>query len=50
MYILLNVIAGKGPMEKHREPIYDDDVNFKKNTTRVAQNLILHKNADQPRA
>jgi hypothetical protein len=28
----------------------DDDVYFKKITTRMSQNLILHKNADQPRA
>jgi hypothetical protein len=28
----------------------DDDVYVKKNTTRVAQNLILHKNAHQPKA
>jgi hypothetical protein len=27
----------------------DDDVYFKKNTTRVSQNLILHKNTDQPK-
>jgi hypothetical protein len=30
---------------------YDDDnVYFKKITSRVSQNLILHKNADQPKA
>jgi hypothetical protein len=29
---------------------YDDDVYFKKITTRVSQNLILHRNADQPKA
>jgi hypothetical protein len=28
----------------------DDDVYLKKITTRVSQNLILHKNADQPKA
>jgi hypothetical protein len=28
----------------------DDDVYLKKVTTRVSQNLILHKNADQPKA
>jgi hypothetical protein len=28
----------------------DDDVYLKKSTTRVSQNLILHKNADQPKA
>jgi hypothetical protein len=28
----------------------DDDVYLKKITTRVLQNLILHKNTDQPKA
>jgi hypothetical protein len=28
----------------------NDDVYFKKITTRVSQNVILHKNADQPKA
>jgi hypothetical protein len=28
----------------------DNDVYLKKITTRVSQNLILHKNADQPKA
>jgi hypothetical protein len=28
----------------------DDDVYLKKITTRVSQNLILHKNANQPKA
>jgi hypothetical protein len=28
----------------------DDDVYFKKISTRVSQYLILHKNADQPKA
>jgi hypothetical protein len=28
----------------------DDDIYFKKITARVSQNLILHKNADQPKA
>ncbi len=28
----------------------DDDVYLKKITTRMSQNLILHKNADQPKA
>jgi hypothetical protein len=28
----------------------DDDVYLKKITTRVSQNLILHRNADQPKA
>jgi hypothetical protein len=28
----------------------DDDVYLKKITKRVSQNLILHKNADQPKA
>jgi hypothetical protein len=28
----------------------DNDVYFKKITTRVSQNLFLHKNADQPKA
>jgi hypothetical protein len=32
-------------------PVYDDDdVYLKKITTRVSQNLLLHKNADQPKA
>jgi hypothetical protein len=29
---------------------YDDDIYLKMITTRVSQNLILHKNADQPKA
>jgi hypothetical protein len=29
------------------QPFDDDDVYLKKITTRVSQNLILHKNADQ---
>jgi hypothetical protein len=28
----------------------DDDVYLKNNTTRMSQNLILQKNADQPKA
>jgi hypothetical protein len=28
----------------------DDDVYLKKITTRVSQNLILHRDADQPKA
>jgi hypothetical protein len=28
----------------------DDDVYLKNITTRVSQNLILHKNSDQPKA
>ncbi len=28
----------------------DGDIYYKKITTRVSQNLILHKNADQPKA
>jgi hypothetical protein len=31
-------------------PYDDDDVYFKKITTRVSQNLIRQKNADQPKA
>jgi hypothetical protein len=31
-------------------PDDDDDTYLKKITTRVSQNLILHRNADQPNA
>jgi hypothetical protein len=30
--------------------MYDDDIYFKRVTTRVSQNLILHINADQSKA
>jgi hypothetical protein len=52
--------VGTGPMPNLSYPIFlgiitlydddDDDVHLRKITTRVSQNLILHKNADQPKA
>jgi hypothetical protein len=38
------------PLSLYDENDDDDDVYFKKITTRVSQNLIQHKNADQSKA
>jgi hypothetical protein len=37
-------------LEGRNISIDDDDIYLEKITTRVLQNLILHKNADQPNA
>jgi hypothetical protein len=41
--------SGSHSEEFFSNPDNDDDVYLKKITTRVSQNLIIHKNADQPK-
>jgi hypothetical protein len=43
-------VIGFGRSEIDDDDDDDDDVYLKKITTRASQNLILHRNADQPKA